>query len=1662
MLKRLLFAVFVLGLVFSLTGTAISGIGQKPADALQPIPTFNPNAQRFNSDIDDARPATAEFKKPMMEIREAQMSGVAPTPPSTYFCEDVGYYDPDVTNVYVWSIPDAYGDDLFNTRFTVDEGVECTLKVGWILMWGSYMAGTPDMRVYLWDDDGFGFPGNKLDSVDVPYANLPTDPAWVGVDMTLNNDWVFADGEEYHIGFTCLGGDGDTLWTASDQATGPHVGEERSSENWGGSWGSMLNDWGVDVTFLMTSERCCYDIPYTDCYSQNWSGGPAYIWRAPHNSYEDDNYAMKFTVEGIETLQSVDIPVYMITDVVGDPDEFGNNAITVTLFADDGAGLPGAVVASKTLAAGSYPAFPSFTNIDFSGDGIIFENEDFFVSFTSDGQGVLGDGSNETTLSDDGSMATGRAYVQDESDGTWYTMAYWWGGEYNFLYYANLCKDPFNDCKWNSNYVSLDYVWNLPDAYGDYAHATKYTSVGLDCQVKDVAWMLYNHGDYGVDASYTYDSKVSVYADAAGLPGTELASIILTPADYNMYPAWTEVDFTSQTVSIPETYWIAIESFAPTPEEGIATLTDFGGSGNNGNSAEFWGGWSTMCTYWGGPCDISFIAKAYHCCVPYPRRDCGPGGEDWATAQHDQARTGASFNAFGDAQCDLTALWGYQHPISSVYDCGPAIVGDKIVCAFQSEVKVFDLATGTPVYTVVPGAASSIIRHVPFVMNGVMYLGGDDQQSITAYDFATGAEIWKRDISGGPSSVFGFTRYTSFNLLNDGVDDILYWGTDNGSIVAAYAATGVLYTGWAVNPVQLGQTVRKSGSTDGTSLFYNSAQSGVDGDVYSIDVLTGDINWQLSTSGGLQATIVFPIDPEDPTDPGQIAEGFPGGNSNENGVVYVNSDIAQPWHPGDGVMYAINAADGTVKWASPSTGARAATGSGTPVIDMNRIYYAGESGWATPVVSRVAAFNKYSGSSAWQFESIEYNNYWGDAALSCEQGAEYDLLFVAGHHGFISALNSSNGEEIYRRRVQMGAYPNAVGLSFAIAPGYLAMTDFYGSLYVLSTTGVDRPRLEIQTYQPAVPVEFGSLPSLEVTIPGVFANTGCSDLTFGQIETNETSSASYIPAFSASNVRDDVMDFASSISDKLTDGFSTKALIHMPEADIDDFFVTRDRSEQLLNAGANAGVGFLQYNTYTEAIISPLNGAILAAGDTADLVLDVNQAMILRGPQDFYAVIPTDDPDFFLHNVPGIATGMVPEIHITIAGGCLSDTVHMPFGMGGANTQIVTNTGRLGLGDWDPHCLDIDGDGGSFYQGGFIYGTGQYELALNCHAWYGQGESFSWHSMQPDPTWCDDVCAIALVEDVPLSCLGGYSEDGIEYTPIMGNFVCATYLDSMQDFSLGGTVDWEWSNFDAGFDNDLTIGLIVNSRTVAAVDFAPLANITVDIMEFTERNGDPVEDWRFGAFVDYDIGNDRAQIDREGSVAFQSSGGVGETQWGMMKFPFGCGSNPNVDFVPMINAVSGHGGGMFYDQYSPPYLDSVYTWMGRPAGLYSQVINTDEEFHCTIARHNFVGGDTYEMAVAQFALHGTDGTSTEAVALAKLANKWLGFGRGDVNNDDAVDLADIIYLANSVNGNGPGPIPFQHLGDVDGLGGLPDMADVLYLIEWYFGAGECPIGDWCF
>jgi len=403
---------------------------------LNEVVKINPDAPKFGS-LAPIMPKQPTFKKPESARKELPPGTQAPAPPQ-YFC-DVQDYTNGIPSNY-WTIPDAYGSDLFNMRFTADACYECTLMVAYYLMNGDMMTGTPDMRCYLWDDDGFGFPGNKLDSVDIPNASLPTSGlGWVSADFSAGQ-WVFSDGEESHLGWTILqSGPGDTLAIVSDDATGSSSQEERASEYQSGMWGTMLNDWGIDVSFFILNERCCGGWPCTDCYFLFYYTNVAYHWKAPHPTEGDEAFAQRFNVGGPDTLMFVNVAIY-------DPGDgsFGNDDVYVTVYDDDGFGLPGALVASVTLPAGSYPAFPFWSTADFSSFNLVFTS-DFHIAFSSSGTPGV---EYESCLSSDGTDGVGRS-SSDTGGGNWVDMLSGWGLDVNFLFDAYMCPEEGGPCCYN-------------------------------------------------------------------------------------------------------------------------------------------------------------------------------------------------------------------------------------------------------------------------------------------------------------------------------------------------------------------------------------------------------------------------------------------------------------------------------------------------------------------------------------------------------------------------------------------------------------------------------------------------------------------------------------------------------------------------------------------------------------------------------------------------------------------------------------------------------------------------------------------------------------------------------------------------------------------------------------------------------------------------------------------------------------------------------------------------------------------------------------------------------------------------------------------------------------------------------------------------------------
>ena len=273
------------------------------------------------------------------------------------------------------------------------------------------------------------------------------------------------------------------------------------------------------------------------------------------------------------------------------------------------------------------------------------------------------------------------------------------------------------------------------------------------------------------------------------------------------------------------------------------------------------------------------------------------------------------------------------------------------------------------------------------------------------------------------------------------------------------------------------------------------------------------------------------------------------------------------------------------------------------------------------------------------------------------------------------------------------------------------------------------------------------------------------------------------------------------------------------------------------------------------------------------------------------------------------------------------------------------------------------------------------------------------------------------------------------------------------------------------------MGLYVSTSTFGVVDapvgFEELNDVTVEVMKVKTRNGQALDGWKFGVGIDYDVVNpDTTALDQSISSAYTygANGAAPRSVWGITKLPFG-GGCAGGGYAPMKNARAlARGQSMTTGTTLPNtargngFVDSSYFWMSLPAGGTSQgSMNSadDQDAFATIMEHDFApGGDSIMFAVAHWAkfLVSSPQSGSNYTSLANLLNQWMGFGRGDVNGDGIVNLADIIYLADFVASSGPGPIPFAHLGDVNG-DALTNAADVTYLVNYYFHYGPCPVGE---
>ncbi|HEX2896914.1 MAG TPA: right-handed parallel beta-helix repeat-containing protein [candidate division Zixibacteria bacterium] len=355
----------------------------------------------------------------------------------------------------------------------------------------------------------------------------------------------------------------------------------------------------------------------SNCRPLDYFETPTFFWHTPHPVYADTAWAQRFTLNFPETLESIELLIY---------DEgngtFGNDDLYVTLYEDNGFGLPGNELARVTVPAGTYPAYPAPTVVDFSSFGFVLYPE-FHVAFST--SAIQGE-DYENLISSDLNQGTFRSSGSgDPNSPGWYKMNDWWNVDINFCITVVTCggEYPFPNCPLRHCLTGSIQNWPLPDGLGNRAHAQRFEIVSDTCALGDLFLSMIWPSDEPGLPLYTHNSEIQIFADSAGLPGELLGSRTIGPVEYTKAgltkpggPRTLRLNLIPLNIAVSDHYWIAVSSLAPDSMSGIRVMTDFGGGGCNFGLAQKNDNWELVSSSWSLPPDIAASIWIGECCTP--------------------------------------------------------------------------------------------------------------------------------------------------------------------------------------------------------------------------------------------------------------------------------------------------------------------------------------------------------------------------------------------------------------------------------------------------------------------------------------------------------------------------------------------------------------------------------------------------------------------------------------------------------------------------------------------------------------------------------------------------------------------------------------------------------------------------------------------------------------------------------------------------------------------------------------------------------------------------------------------------------------------------------------------------------------------------------------
>lgn len=1068
-----------------------------------------------------------------------------------------------------------------------------------------------------------------------------------------------------------------------------------------------------------------------------------------------------------------------------------------------------------------------------------------------------------------------------------------------------------------------------------------------------------------------------------------------------------------------------------------------------------------------------------------------PLAYEWTTYGHDFQRTGLSECPIDPSR--LTRVWMFSHPTHGITFAGNMVTDDSLVflpfSSFTSGVNgqlvalrhydgsmkwSFDsLKSGTN------GRASITLK------DGRLYFpaGPGTSNSFRCVDAATGNQIWKSIGQGSvrfsasviisiPPSFSCIPIYHCDNTLGPPFDceidgdsgrvveslvcdttldsaEVIFFGTESGTLVALKTLDGSLYNGWDINPLPLGGVITNSISCSHDTLFVGTANSigGNLGTLYAIWARDGSILWSYNTN----------------------IEGTDYGGIISAPVVTPTSIVFATWWANDpaGVFGRIHALkrDGTDLWAGPGTRgatafyatpaihigtnliAHAFTDAGIRVRDLDAgvtDYTASTHGFVrTPFAMSANGYFAFNDDEGYWYL---YKVYPGIGENPKKLEYPEFATQVYGLTGFSSIATAMSCPE------WAWDFPDTA----------LFMGEVFGNVFCFNFChcyGAD--------IRPRTVAKLGGLPIIITIIPGdpaktekhtVWYNIGNGPLTYTGL-TAASSPALGSALYRISKVSPQRELLANNTTDELTSisskGFVSNKLRHVADVNLDDsYFATINKSEYIKRkqnlAEGSTAPGWL---SVLDATSPP--GSIGPFGDSIEVYITADPTFLAKGiyTDGFIYLEGSNDPDPQLYpcppSIPRTECRAFQQVILWHGYPDQAGEIIAYDTLGGTVTQIlVTNYGAIGDED----------------------------------VWW--GVNFEWNGEQPlfDGTILAGTSATDMVGDL-FNTIGRGKGDQL---------LAGSYLNISTSYMRSGLDSFMVQEATATSFAHTGLTLDINMDAVALSQAGYNEAIFMKY-DFINTGASTLKNLLTGLCLDWDVyghSGNRDTGDVYNNLIQVSKGfyfqyvatGTQDTLFGVMP----------LDLVSQPRTFRGVDNGLYVyptEGFAGPPYNELWTLMDS-TGVYFPTRRYDLSSLFTFNRADLSAAETTTVI---FALGGVVDTTVKLPVIdttlgpgsilftpigdaVRRYRYAAGFApRGDIDTpgpvqgipDGKISVADLIYLIRYVYSDGPAPTPFEWLADMNGAGfGMPDgrvtPADVVFLINYLFRYGPAPTqtGAW--